>query len=194
VNRWFELYGQHASLRDSFGLQRSLQAVLRKMSEAELVAHNASWFLRKREVRAYEFLFTQPTMGSTDAGVIKLLLLPTLKSAELSISAVLANNRLHEFVASISGTTLTHGDWVAAVHLHSDRDTPADPTWNADWAGDGACTHAVYHCHVGPTMKATPKVRVPLPAVSPADALLWLVATVYPDLEPAPWSHFPQRT
>jgi hypothetical protein len=37
-------------------------------------------------------------------------------------------------------------------------------------------------------MEHEPKVRVPFPAVAPAGALDWLLSTVVPDWEPAPWA------
>ncbi len=57
--------------------------------------------------------------------------------------------------------------------------------------GAGACSHAALHCHVGADLDAKPQVRVPLPAVSVVDALDWLIATVVPGWEPAPWSELP---
>ena len=57
-----------------------------------------------------------------------------------------------------------------------------------DRQGSGACGHAAFHCHVGPTLDAEPKVRVPLPPLHPADALDWVLSQVVPGYEPAPWS------
>lgn len=57
-----------------------------------------------------------------------------------------------------------------------------------DRKGGGACGHAAFHCHVGPTLDHEPKVRVPLPAIGPAAALDWLLSIVIPAWEPAPWA------
>jgi hypothetical protein len=72
---------------------------------------------------------------------------------------------------------------VILFHLENDQD-PIEQ----DRKGGGACGHAAFHCHVGLTLEHEPKVRVPLPAVAPADALDWLLSTVVPNWEPAPWT------
>jgi len=72
-----------------------------------------------------------------------------------------------------------------AVHLPDDHDTSAT---DADRQGAGACGHAALHCHIGPTLDAPPKIRVPLPALRPARALEWMLSQVVPAYEAAPWS------
>jgi hypothetical protein len=54
-------------------------------------------------------------------------------------------------------------------------------------AGRGPCCHPVLHCHVGtrPDEKGEPPVRVPLPWLTPREAMEWVLATVEPALEPA---------
>ena len=44
--------------------------------------------------------------------------------------------------------------------------------------------------HVGPDRDTKPKVRVPLPAFSPVDALDWVLSQLVPtaDFEPALWA------
>ena len=61
-----------------------------------------------------------------------------------------------------------------AMHLEDDSE-------------DDACSHAALHAHVGPTLDATPKVRVPLPQVGPLAAFDWLLSMGVPGWEPAPW-------
>jgi hypothetical protein len=90
---------------------------------------------------------------------------------------------VHQFTAMIEGTTPAGLPWAAAVHLEDDREAAEQ-----DRKGGGACGHAAFHCHVGPTLDHEPKVRVPLPAVGPADALDWLLSIVVPAWEPAPWA------
>lgn len=68
-----------------------------------------------------------------------------------------------------------------AIHLPKDRES------DGDRQGSGACGHAALHCHVGPTLDADPKVRVPLPPLPPADALDWILSQVVPGWEPTPW-------
>lgn len=54
----------------------------------------------------------------------------------------------------------------------------------------GAGGHAVLHCHVGPDLNARPKIRVPLPPISAAEALDWVLSQIITtdDFEPAPWT------
>jgi len=92
------------------------------------------------------------------------------------------NGHLVQFTAMIEGKTKAGADWVVAVHLERDTDDK-----DADRKGAGACSHAVFHCHVGPNLDARPKVRVPMPAVGAAAALDWLLAQLALDWEPAPW-------
>jgi hypothetical protein len=110
--------------------------------------------------------------------------LPHLEDAHLTVLASVSrrNEHLHQFTATIEGMTATRSPWVAAVHLEADHEPP-----DHDRKGSGACGHAAFHCHVGPTMNHEPKVRVPLPAVGPAGALDWLLSTVVPAWEPVPW-------
>ncbi|MCL2824561.1 MAG: hypothetical protein FWD57_11265, partial [Polyangiaceae bacterium] len=57
-----------------------------------------------------------------------------------------------------------------------------------DRQGSGACGHAAFHCHIGPDLDAKPKLRIPLPAIGPADALDWVLSQLCGDgFEPAPW-------
>ena len=58
--------------------------------------------------------------------------------------------------------------------------------------GAGACGHALLHCHVGRSLELAPKVRVPLPAMTPWDALDWLLTQVVPAWpDPTPWPDEP---
>jgi hypothetical protein len=52
--------------------------------------------------------------------------------------------------------------------------------------GEGPCGHPLLHCHSGstPSPKGDPEARVPLPFLTPAEALDWLLATADPALEP----------
>jgi len=52
--------------------------------------------------------------------------------------------------------------------------------------GEGPCGHPLLHCHVGvdSSNKGEPETRVPLPFLTPAEALDWLLATADPALEP----------
>jgi hypothetical protein len=76
------------------------------------------------------------------------------------------------------------GTLAIAVHLPDDQIT--DKT-DGDRQGIGACGHAAFHCHIGPTLDAQPKLRVPLPPLRPARALEWMLSQVVPAYEAAPW-------
>jgi hypothetical protein len=107
-----------------------------------------------------------------------------VQDARLTLLALISRRteRVHHFTAMIEGVTSKRLMWVAAVHLEDDHEPP-----NNDRKGEGACGHAAFHCHVGPTMDDDPKVRVPFPAVGPVAALDWLLSIVIPGWEPAPW-------
>lgn len=73
------------------------------------------------------------------------------------------------------------GEELASVHLDEKH------------GGDGACSHAVLHAHPA---RGDHEVRVPLPALSAAEALRWLLLLALPEeqrrrLEPAPWDEAP---
>lgn len=113
-----------------------------------------------------------------------LLALPHPEDARLTVLARVSRRaaHVHKFTAMIQGTTPVRLPWVAAVHLEGDHEPP-----DHDRKGSGACGHAAFHCHVGPTMDHEPKVRVPFPAVGPVGALDWLLSIVVPAWEPLPW-------
>jgi hypothetical protein len=81
----------------------------------------------------------------------------------------------------VEGRTLQDAPWCVALHLQNDSGP------SGDRAGSGACGHAAFHCHVGPTLDDEPKMRVLPPPLLPAEALDWVLSQVVPDYEPAPW-------
>lgn len=68
------------------------------------------------------------------------------------------------------------------------------PTWFAridldyEPMGRGLCSHPLLHCHVGedPESPALPEARVPLPWLTPWNALEWILATWDDSLDPEP--------
>ena len=126
--------------------------------------------------------------GGTSAPLL-LRSIADLASAELSLMA-LANrqNHLHQFTVMVEGKRLDGSAWAIAVHFEDDR--LPEKSSQADRKGDGACGHAAFHCHVGPGLGVAPKVRVPLPALGPVDALEWVLSQLVPTakFEPAPWA------
>lgn len=79
--------------------------------------------------------------------------------------------------------------WVGAIQ--PDEAPAADSAWHIllhldeGPRGAGLATHAILHAHVWPGHDLIPTVRVPLPALLPADALDWIVAAAGA-AEPAP--------
>lgn len=191
MSPWVSLYQQHSELR--MGRQQTvdgLKQTLRRLASMKGYCDpSISWFLKTtKDDNGRLTVYTQPY--DCPKGPIELKGLPDLTGARLSIQATLEpkTGRVHEFSAAISGKTDAGVDWTVAIHLDNELRSPEKDGWRGDWRGDGACSHAVLHCHVGPDLEAKPKVRVPLPAVGPEHALDWLLATVVPGFEPMPWA------
>jgi hypothetical protein len=115
--------------------------------------------------------------------------LADLKSAELSVMALAdRRNHIHQFTVMVEGKRSDDSAWALAVHFEDDRIT--DRNKDADRKGTGAGGHAAFHCHVGPGLDVAPRVRVPLPALGPVEALEWVLSQLVPTatFEPAPWA------
>ena len=114
--------------------------------------------------------------------------IPDLISAELSLMALAdrRRNHLHQFAIVVEGKRADGSAWALAVHFEDDRVTKKSA--EGDCKGKGACGHAAFHCHVGPGLEAAPKVRVPLPALGPVEALYWVITQLVPGSEPTPWA------
>ncbi|MCK6513816.1 hypothetical protein L6R46_01995 [Myxococcota bacterium] len=54
--------------------------------------------------------------------------------------------------------------------------------------GSGACGHPILHCHMGVDHDRRPQFRLPLPALTPWEALDWLITQLDEAHEPAPWT------
>lgn len=106
---------------------------------------------------------------------------------------------IRAYTVALEGTVRSSKKrWYGQVHLTEKTE------------GEGLCGHALLHCHMGsspeeatedaetegggaaamasplPRKRRTFSPRVPLPWLHPWEALEWLLATVDPDLEPAP--------
>jgi hypothetical protein len=187
VKAWVHLYGAHSKAR-SLGSpvwSTDLRKRLIALSEAGYVDGSvAGRFTYKQDGNLLEWSIR--TDGST--APIALHNLADLPSAELSLMALAdRQNHLHQFTVMIEGKRSDNSPWALAVHFEDDRVTAKSP--DGDRKGTGACGHAAFHCHVGPNLDLTPKVRVPLPALSPVEALDWAISQIVSsaDFEPAPW-------
>lgn len=131
------------------------------------------WSIRKNGAQVAE-----PLTGLAD-----------LETAEISVLALVSKRgHLHAFTVSVEGMRKDGTLWTLAVDLPDDRETSKNP--NGDRQGLGACSHAAFHCHVGPDRTTAPEVRVPLPALGPVEALEWVLSQIVPtsEFEPAPWA------
>jgi hypothetical protein len=138
--------------------------------------------------------FTNKRIGTVDEWSIRprrgvaaedLLNIDGLRRATLTIAATMARRgHLHQFDVRAEGERLDGTPWVIAVHLSDDRGP------DGDRHALGAGGHAALHCHVGPDLNASPKIRVPLPDLGPVEALEWVLSQLVPtaQFEPAPWS------
>lgn len=114
---------------------------------------------------------------------------PHLATAKLSLMALTdRSGHLHMFTVMVEGARADGSKWTLAVHLPDDHETEKNP--KGDRQGRGAGGHAALHCHVGPDLATAPEVRVPLPAISAAEALDWVLSQIITtdDFEPAPWA------
>lgn len=122
------------------------------------------------------------------SGPVALYNLTDLVSAELSLMALEdRKSHLHQFTVMVEGKRRDGSVWSLSVHFEDDRETKAS---GGDRKGTGACGHSAFHCHIGPGLNVGPKVRVPLPALGPTEALEWVLSQLVPttQFEPAPWA------
>lgn len=184
---WWNIYMRHTGNRAKAAISlSSLRPVLNDLgSRTGLVNVGASWSQQKNPKTG----IAEWSMTGSHQGVVQLKDTPDLRDLKLTLLALVdtREDRLRQFTAMLEGIRPNDGTpWIAAVHLEDDDNRP-----EGDRKGTGACGHAAWHCHVGPDLSATPKVRVPLPALKPADALRWVLTTIIPAMEPAPWERCP---
>jgi hypothetical protein len=180
---WGALYENHRGMRSVSDLATSLRQRLLALAGRGHCAATIQGRFTRRDRGGLRELFIQP-LDPRDKRE-PLVELPALRDARLTVLALISRraDHVHQFTAMIEGETQTGLPWAAAVHFEDDRGSAEE-----DRKGSGACGHAAFHCHVGPTLDHEPKVRVPLPAIGPADALDWLLSIVVPGWEPAPWA------
>lgn len=181
---WFALHDGHTGAR---ALAADAQGAVRKVLGAFADGGHIAQTIRGRFTRkSHGTLCVWSIVSPSDDG--EPVTIRGLEEARLHVAALVDERRrhLHQFTAMLTGTTASGQPWVVAVHFDDDRKPPL-----YDRRGAGAASHAAFHCHVGPDLEAHPKVRVPLPALTPADAVAWLLALVEAEMEPAPWATRP---
>jgi hypothetical protein len=187
VRTWTDLYVSHRRVRTvpaswTTEVRKKLIALadakhcdeaIRGRFSNQSLGDVVEWSIRKNGSRAAE-----PLTGLAD-----------LESAEISVEGLVSKRgHLHAFTVSVQGKRKDGSSWSLAVDLPDDRETTKNPS--GDRQGLGACSHAAFHCHVGTDRKTAPEVRVPLPALGPADALEWVLSQLVPTakFEPALWA------
>ncbi|MBI5368738.1 MAG: hypothetical protein HZA54_17010 [Planctomycetes bacterium] len=180
MKEWVSLHQQHRALYDAAGNGWSGDVRKRLVRLADRGHCEASVRGRftPRRFREFEAWRISPADGSSRG--VRLLNVPDLESASLIVEALAQprSERLLKFTCMVEGLRPDSTTWTVAIHLEAEGD---------DRKGNGACGHPSFHCHVGPDLDARPRVRVPLPDIGPMAALDWLIATLVPGWEPAPW-------
>ena len=193
MRAWVELYGKHRELR-AHGDQAVIQIrqVLRSLGE-----QRPSVFRQNVHAQLQPRINPENGLQTYQLGeAVVLDRLPNaqrrevhLREARLTVLLLLdrSRNHLHELTVMVEGARMDGSPWTVAVHLPDDRETQTNPS--GDRQGNGACGHAALHCHVGPTLSAQPKVRVPLPPLDPGEVVEWVMSQIVPTIafEPAPW-------
>lgn len=188
MKQWIDLYGTQRNARSlgSNTWSSELRKRLVKLSKAGYCDSSVEGRFTYKQVGN---LLDWSIRDGGAAAPVLLRQISGLASAELSLMALAdrRNNHLHQFTAMVEGKRADGSAWALAVHFEDDRITEKNP--DADRKGTGACGHAAFHCHVGPGLDVQPKVRVPLPAIGPVEALEWVLSQLVPmsTFEPAPW-------
>jgi hypothetical protein len=186
MNDWLELHGQHRELRGTGGsspqeIRRVLQLLIeRKHAHATLM--NRFTNKKNKGTNRREWYIAAPKdTGEEDKKYWSeplLNLAPDIAEARLTILALTEESdmKLSKLTIMLSGRNSVAAPFVVAAHLDDCH------------MGSGACGHALFHCHVGSSLDAVPKVRVPLPALRPAATLEWALSIALPGWEPVPWN------
>jgi hypothetical protein len=195
MNDWVELHGRHRALRATGGsslkdIRRVLQVLIkRKHAAPSLIGRFTN--KKNRETARREWYITAPQDAKEEekAEWSEPLrnLAPNIAEARLTILALTDESdvKLGKLTVMLKGKNAAEKPFIVAAHLDDCH------------MGLGACGHALFHCHVGPSFDATPEVRVPLPALRPAATLEWALSVVLPHWEPVPWrevaAHFARQ-
>jgi hypothetical protein len=182
MKQWVELYEAHTRLRSvsGKGWSSALRTRLRALGEA---GHCSRDLFRRFSNKTQKTGLEEWKISGERA----LFKIAGSKGAELEL-LVLSNFKtgyIHQLTAMATGIREDGSPWAVAVHLPDDRDHAR----GADRQGSGACGHAALHCHIGPTLDTSPKLRVPLPALHVVDVIDWLLSQLAsPAFEAAPWA------
>jgi hypothetical protein len=186
MKTWVDLYRSHREMRTTAGeTSRDIRVLLGEIARLNPEVLDAGVTSRFTYVRSTASRLRHYRLAGNDGG--ECLNVPSLRAARLDVQ-LLQDSRsfhIHELTVMLTGQTNDGRPWVLAVHLPDDR---AANSQDGDQQGSGACGHASLHCHTGPTLDALPTLRVPLPKLTPAEVLAWVLSQVIPGFEPAPWN------
>jgi len=187
VKTWIALYKSHRSART---VDPSWTTEVRKKLIALADAKHCDEAIRGRFSNQNLGDLVEWSIRKNGAQVaVPLTGLADLEAAEISVLGLVSKRgHLHAFTVSVEGMRKDGTLWTLAVDLPDDRETSKNPS--GDRQGLGACSHAAFHCHVGPDRTTAPEVRVPLPALGPVEVLEWVLSQIVPtaEFEPAPWA------
>jgi len=182
VTRWVELRGlidkaRSERKKDWLG---ALTVLVKRAAEARVCETFEQYRIKKHG----RTITLSPRDGGAimktrkaEVPAIALRNLPALDDTKLSFRVVLQRDEkmIAEYTASAVGREKSSGrSWYVRVDL------------DAEQKGDGPCTHAMLHCHVGvdPAEEGGQESRTPLPWLDPDEALAWILATLHPHMEP----------
>lgn len=183
---WIKLHGEHRALRATGGsslqeIRRVLQLLI-KLEHASPSLTGRFTNKRNKDTSRREWHITAPKDAKAEEKAEwsepLLNLAPGIAEARLTILAITEESdvKLSKLTVMLSGQSAAGAPFIVAAHLDDCH------------MGLGACGHALFHCHVGPSFSAPPEVRVPLPALRPAATLEWALSVVLLNWEPVPWS------
>lgn len=182
MTRWEELL-THIDRKRTERKEKWLNALIvqvKRAAEQRICAEFEPYRVRKSgrtiEVSPRKDAMTLKTVKA-DVPAITLCDLPAIENAKLAFRVVLQDDerRIEQYTVSAVGTERDSGQpWYVRLDL------------DAEQKGNGPCSHAMLHCHVGvdPTNKGGQESRVPLPWLDPDEAVAWVLATLDPRLEP----------
>ena len=186
MNDWIQLHEEHRALGATGGsalqdIRRVLQLLIER--KHALSSLNGRFTNRKnKDTARRKWHITAPPSAKSEErdewSEPLQNLAPNIAEARLTILAITAESdmKLAKLTVMLKGKNAEGVSFTVAAHLDDEH------------LGLGACGHALFHCHVGPSLEALPKVRVPLPALRPAATLEWALSVVLHNWEPAPWS------
>lgn len=180
---WHDLVDQHNALRER-GYPEVVKELRRRIARLAARGHCSPMFQGrlsdktedKRSKRTEVMIKgSQSPIGDP----IPLLNLPSVEHPKLWLYALLdeRDRRLLKFTVRLDAQWASDKvPFTISVEL-DDRTM-----------GSGACGHPILHCHMGVDHARRPQFRLPLPALTPWEALDWLITQLDEAHEPAPWT------